>query len=198
MLNRSILFLCALIASTALSSGCQQGKRTFHSYRVDTNAACLTGVPTQVMTLHQVRVQWRPGDSVQEFIDEQGRVGSLHPGGQSKVQATTYHEPTNSTNGDRVTTHFCRLPIVYSVDAVGTPFGTDEFALEFYDNGALKKAESKRDHQIDELVSSVSEAAENLVPSLERGTEASNPFEFYPPLPPHAQIIEILEISPIQ
>ncbi len=196
--NAPIAVIIGIVALVTIA-GCRTGKRTFQARKLNTADDCVQGLPTQVLTLHKVRVQWQSGNGVQQLIDE-GRVGAVT---DASVQPAAHLEPANQQLSSpaqmHVTTHFCRLPLVYGVDAIGTPIGTDHARLEFYENGMLKKAEEERDHQVDELITSVTEAAEKVIPfqGLERG-EGNNPYEFFPPLPADAQIVEILEIVPLQ
>lgn len=195
------MLLGLLAVAMMISIGCRTGKRTFQSQKIDSADSCVAGVPTQVYTLHKVQVQWRVGGEINE-IDE-GRTTENELPGKYLVQPVSHQAANNAPPEEiHVTTHFCRLPIAYAVDAIGTPFGTDEAKIELNADGTLKMASEKRDHQIDELITSVTEAADTILPKLpgtrtEMGEEG-NPYSFYPALPAQAEVIAILEITPLQ
>jgi len=147
-----------------------------------------------VYKLHQVVVRWKEGPAVvQQPVDEGGTVTMKN--NRPAVASVSYQQGVDTTIHQ--TKHFCRLPETYAIEPLGTPFGTDEASVELNADGSLKVIKQKRDHQIDELVTSVAEGAKTLSGLQEGSLSASNPYSFYPPLPPNAQIIEFLEISPL-
>lgn len=197
-------------------AGCCAGKRTFQSSRLSSQAECTSGVPTLVYKLHKVTVQWVEGPEVAEVQGATPETGTTTGGegdteegseGSARrntgvIQAGLKQEliayETIASPEMHTTVHFCRLPVAYAVEAIGTPFGSDEASIEFNEDGSLKKATQKRDHQIDELITSVTEGAKNLSGAvLESGLDSNNPYDFYPRLPSNASVVAIIDILPM-
>lgn len=105
-------------------------------------------------------------------------------------KAETPEEPKVYT-----TTHFCRLPVMYAVDAYGAPVGQDDATIDLNPDGTLDQAKQKRDQRIPELVTAIGDAVPKLAGVKESGGASNNPYDFYPPLPEGAVILSIVGLT---
>eukprot|EP00456_Euglypha_rotunda_P027951 TRINITY_DN2225_c0_g2_i5.p1 TRINITY_DN2225_c0_g2~~TRINITY_DN2225_c0_g2_i5.p1 ORF type:complete len:129 (+),score=3.56 TRINITY_DN2225_c0_g2_i5:199-585(+) len=102
-------------------------------------------------------------------------------------QITSSYEPMKTYT----TLHFCRLPVMYAVDAYGAPVGQDDSTISLNGDGTLESAKQKRDQRIPELITAIGDAVPKIAGGHTESGSAANPYEFYPPLPPGAVILEI-------
>ena len=148
------------------------------------------------------------GESKQGEVDEggSGGGGATEPGASptthqtksARVKNVSLQEPKAEKPAEPkiyTTTHFCRLPVMYAVDHYGTPIGNDESKVTVNADGSFASAEQKRDHQLDELIEAIGTAAPKIAGIKESGSTSTNPYDFYPPLPPGAVILSITGLT---
>lgn len=189
----------ALLIAVSLLAGIS-GCKTFRTERVREDCEAFRGIPTQVYKTHMVTVRWMLGPSTQQKdeINEGGTMTGTQLG-EPSVQLVSSQDPESGKATVYTSKHFCRIPVTYAVDPIGTPFGTDEASLTLNGDGSLNLASQKRDHQVDELITAVGDAIPKLSPSTEAAfDDSNNPYGFFPKLPDGAVILEIVEIGELE
>lgn len=194
-------YLAVLLLVAFLVTGC----KTFRTERVCNEREPFRGIPTLVYKTHVLTVQWKMGpkgysegasgakgtEVPLNAAPGDGGSDPLAGGGATKTSVAFQDADTPNQEEIFITQHFCRLPVMYAVDPIGTPVGKDNGTIELNADGSMKKATEERDHQVDELITAVGDAVNTLNGRTEGGLAPENPFDFYPPLPKGAIILSI-------
>lgn len=97
-------------------------------------------------------------------------------------------------DGKPITTqHYCRLPVLYGVDVMKAPLGKTTGEFTFGEDGQLTKSHADVDQQVDEIITSVTEAGKLLGAGGQRGGDSVG--EFMPKISDTAGALKANPIS---